>query len=214
MKVHTQEISLALRKLGKANRRGAARNINLAGRLMASFAYKDTREAGASKIRSYMERPARNPEKRRYASKGRGRKASSQIEGTVAAAIIGARHRKRGIRVTVGKYRQEVRQFIRQSERSSGYHKAGHIPALRAFRARGVNRRRGVGRFRQPIPGRARAAQSSNRDLARATMENFARGIRVAQPNVYRRQEGPVARQLRKFANQDIIRNAKRAKLR
>ncbi len=204
MRVHTKEITTALRRLGKANRRSGYRNLNLAGRLMTSFAVRDTKRANPQSIRGYMQGPARQQHKRRY----RGRRRNRH-DGTRAAAIIGAKHRRKGIRTSPAQFYKEVRQYQTRAVRSAGYHRAGFIPAIRSFRAYG-SRRRGSGRYRGPIPGRARAARRSQGARPHGFIENSARGIAKVQPNVLRRQVRPVARQLTRFARQDMMRAVRR----
>ena len=205
MRVDTHEITAALRALGKANKRSGVRNLNLAGKLLTSFAYKHTSKASKQLIESSLKKPARVPWARRYKS----RRGSKQWDGTFVAAIVGSKHRKKGKRTGAGAYYRDVAKFYRRKVNSAGYHRAGFIPALRSFKVPQHSRRRGRGRYLKPVPGKAQAARKSQGLRPRGFIENSARGIRT-RGDVLRRQAPFVAAQLYKFARQDMKKNARR----
>lgn len=216
MIVHTRELSLAINQLTKANKRSGFRNTNLAARLMVDFASAGTKKASVSRIHVYMHKPAKKRTGVRHvvapALKKSKAKLANKYKGTVAAAIKGAQHRKLGRNYPAGTFYRKVDKFVREAKKSVGFWRAGWVPAKRSFRGRG-SKRRGDGRFKSKVPGRARAARRSQGTRPHAFMENSARGLASVQPTLLRRQVLPVSIQLLKFAKQDLKKAARRARL-
>jgi hypothetical protein len=191
----------ALAGFEKHTRRDRAGALNLAGRLWASFAFSGTRRADPAEIKAYMMERISAP---------RG-KSKSKYNGTRAEAITIASLRKKGMLGTL-KNRSEVNRlvakFVTSAVNSSGYHKAGWIPALKQFKSKG-SKRRGNGRYKSPVPGNAKKAKRSEA-RPNGFLENFARAFKDVQGGVLKAKEADVARQLAIFMFEDMKRNKSR----
>jgi hypothetical protein len=191
----------ALEGFSKHTKRDRAGALNLAGRLWASFAFSGTRRADPGEIKAYMMQRVSQP-------RGRSR---SKYNGTRAEAITIASLRKKGRLATI-KDRAElnrlVAKFVTAAVNSSGYHKAGWIPALKQFKSKG-SKRRGNGRYKSPVPGNAKKAKKSEA-RPNGFLENFARAFKDVQGGVLKAKEADVARQLGIFMYQDMKRNKRR----
>jgi len=182
----------------KRDRAGA---LNLAGRLWASFAFAGTRKVDPALIKSYMMEKVGN-------TRGKSR---SKYNGTRAELITIAALRKKGQLGALknrGELNRLVGKFVTASVNSSGFHKAGWIPALKQFKAKG-SKRRGRGRYLQPIPGNAKKA-SKHQTRPHGFLENFARAFKDVQGGVLRAKEAEVARQLAIFMYEDMKKNKRR----
>lgn len=188
----------ALEGFAKHTKRDRAGALNLAGRLWASFAFKGTRRADPAEIRAYLMERVSPP-------RGRSR---SKYNGTRAEAITIASLRKKG-QLSALKNRSEINRlvgkFLKTAVNSSGYHKSGWIPAMKAFKVKG-SKRRGNGRYRSPLQGDSKTAKKSE-SRPNGFLENFAREFRNVQGGVLKAKEAEVANQLAIFMFQDMKRN-------
>lgn len=195
LRVNGSGFKKALEGFAKHTRRDRAGALNLAGRLWASFAYKGTRKVDPELIRAYLMEKV---------GPARGR-SKSQYNGTRAERITIAALRKKG-RLASIKNRAElnkiVAKFVHTRVTSSGYHKAGWIPALRQFKVKGP-KRRGKRNYKEAIPGNAKKAKRSE-SRPNGFLENFARAFRDVQGGVLKNKEAEVAKQLEIFMLQDM----------
>ena len=203
LRIDSSGIRRSLKELQRYSKRSTPDLINLAGQLWSSFAYKHTRVATPAHIKRYLTAKV-------------GRKASKRSRhkygGTRAERIVISILRKSGQLAVLNnkaEFANRVRQFVDAAVKSSGYHRAGWIPALRQFKTK-ESKKRGAGRYREPVPGDAAKAHRGQAN-PHAFLENFARAFAHVQGSVLIRTEPQVARLLEAFALEDMVKNSRRA---
>ena len=218
-RIDTTPITKALRSWINVTGKSAPRLLNLAARIWVSFAFRNTTEAGAAKIKAQL--LAKRVIKKGGKSGGKkiilnpnenGKQSRSIYRGTLAAAIVGAKVKKGDIPpfATPVDFYRYVRLFVSSRARSSGYHRSGYIPAIKEFKVK-ESRRRGGKRSRPP-EGRAKAARKkANLRELEASFANLTEAYTKQQGDVLGRQVIPVARQLKKFIIQDLIEGKRRS---
>jgi hypothetical protein len=130
-------------------------------------------------------------------SRGR-KKQAGQLRNTLAAAIIAARFRKRGLDTRIPDFYFHVQKLVNSRGRSAGYIRAGMIPDMQKFGVplRGVPRMKArgySGGHKAKLMGGFTVALSRD---ARA-------GASKRYPNAYRDSLPEVTRMFLKFIDQD-----------
>jgi len=189
--------------------------------------------ADPAKIESTLRRIVHPLTQRKSRAIGKGKRkkinraaaVQNEWRGTLASVIIasilagkqgkiGRRYVKLAQKLTKGKndkgatanqFYRIVAKFVRLKQNSVGLHRAGLLPAIKAFRAKAGDA--AMRRFKAP-PGSATAAERGSSKII-ATITDSARAITEIAPNALRQAESEVARRFTKWIEEDLLKCAK-----
>lgn len=189
--------------------------------------------ADPAKIEATLRRVIHPPTERKSRALGKGKrkkinrasKVQNEWRGTLAAVIIaslvagrsgkiGRRYQKLAQKLTKGKndkgatatqFYRLVARFVKLKQASVGLHRAGLLPAIKAFRAQAADST--LRRFRSP-PGTATPAERGSAKIT-AKITDSARAIDQIAPHAFRQAETEVAALFTKWIEEDILKCAK-----